>query len=1394
MFGFGFKMGLNCVQRLAGEVIPPVLTAPSVITAPMWTLADSPSAGGNQLAADLGAFPYDGGSPITELQWRVGAGAAQTLSGLGLGVRLLTVLAGTAADVQLRAGNAIGFGAWSDVKTQTPTVSAPAPMANIVSQGGVSFPFSGAARQVGNAYADAAFIVVPDGQTVPMDAPVPVVTTINVGGTDYTVNGVQKNGLMYTTDAASTTQTPFDQRGAFNAANMATFPASMAAGDVLKKQVHQPDVTVANRRQGTAREFALCAVLSQSTYDGLVAQAPMTDWLAPAPCDWTGRASKTWRRVDLSLLQSKRLGLSLAGLGVPAASVIVARMAKFNFGTGATNSTTESGYENLSPNGWSRGTGFSNYGQTMAETIKFGLMHFMGDTPWAEIEPFIKQWVAMGSWFYDQEVGRNNPVRGDGGHWQFWLPLMVMGLIATDRENLIPTIENVHPGNQLGQSFLLTAPHLAQLVPHSDPNMPYMSRLRTVTAISGLDVSLDVTADDPTWLQFLGLELRKGDGTFIGIVSSGAASNGNAALPYVVTVDRAIVGLSVSDTVYTTIPTAWGYDVGTPAWTIRNAIIGSGFSSFSASPTAVYNSLNYWAGELMFLASIGIDGQSQFGAFKDLVLKQVYDYELPTDMQSAALAALPAIRKGTSPNTLRLISPFSEDTASTTQDADIVSVKNFWDAHAVTLGLTAPVVAPTMVAAMLMGQSEPNAIVSPSAFYQSIPSPTITTPNLAMHTGVGTITRTVVDNAAVVAGNVNPAMSAMSVWLDFIAPGVQFEVGANCVPGTSRVALGEDANTARNFSDLAAMVASVEAAAGGPVKHLIEGWYNSDATYITNFKNNFWPLYFGSNADGSPFTLGTAAPYGSVVDHCIWDAQAASNAKGRGLFTRDDTTWHILAPMPFSDASVDPSPPLDNFSANNGRLSEPARANMELMVSDPIAVTVRAEYGPSLHIVDFTNPFDQIHPHPNPANPAYGVVAYMWPHAIALARAAGVTIHTPKVVGIEGPTDGTYADLVVDLPNGGNLMTNAALEGETYSGTAPHHQAVIGIEMARGSLRKPVMKTSETSYPVEFRGTVTVSDAGSGSPRRGRIRVTPSTPFAFGNSLSLLRGQATASLLEPRDFDLFPWFPIEHIPALYDPTALYPFPGVAVDPFQSDLAVNVPAPAFAARGAYFGGASYFSATTGVSHVAGASGIISAYFRHGGATFTGGQVLFQQRIGSTETLRVSVTTTNRMQLAIQNDSGTTTLSFYSAPGSVPFVVGQYYHLLIDWSAARGGAHIMVNGVEVGVRAFTLPTMNGATITQVGIGATSAAANPWLGDIGHLYINVNETLDMSVLANREKFALGGVPVNLGGNGEIPTGTAPAFYYDGVAGVDWSNKGLAGTISLTGSLTPSVPTPAY
>jgi hypothetical protein len=100
------------------------VSIPDAFTISQWSLTDNPSAGGDTLTINIIELPFNGNSPITLLQYRLNGGAAIDLVGVVTGARDITVPATTLAQIEIRAVNAIGNGAWSDLKSATPTVEA----------------------------------------------------------------------------------------------------------------------------------------------------------------------------------------------------------------------------------------------------------------------------------------------------------------------------------------------------------------------------------------------------------------------------------------------------------------------------------------------------------------------------------------------------------------------------------------------------------------------------------------------------------------------------------------------------------------------------------------------------------------------------------------------------------------------------------------------------------------------------------------------------------------------------------------------------------------------------------------------------------------------------------------------------------------------------------------------------------------------------------------------------------------------------------------------------------------------------------------------------------------------------------------------------------------------
>lgn len=122
--GILYSIGVGTVEGFArahGIYVP--LTAPAAFTVGQWDAQPTVTPG--EMEYQIDALPNDGGSPITALEYRVGAGSPIALAGTGVGDRIVTSgwTAGVAADTQVRAVNAIGAGEWSDIKNRTPAGS-----------------------------------------------------------------------------------------------------------------------------------------------------------------------------------------------------------------------------------------------------------------------------------------------------------------------------------------------------------------------------------------------------------------------------------------------------------------------------------------------------------------------------------------------------------------------------------------------------------------------------------------------------------------------------------------------------------------------------------------------------------------------------------------------------------------------------------------------------------------------------------------------------------------------------------------------------------------------------------------------------------------------------------------------------------------------------------------------------------------------------------------------------------------------------------------------------------------------------------------------------------------------------------------------------------------------
>lgn len=99
------------------------VTVPSAFTTDQWTLVNAATS--QDLTLAWTSLPFDGGSAITDLDYRVDGGAAVSMasSASSGSITISGLTNGTEYDVEIRAVNAEGDGGWSAVKSATPTAS-----------------------------------------------------------------------------------------------------------------------------------------------------------------------------------------------------------------------------------------------------------------------------------------------------------------------------------------------------------------------------------------------------------------------------------------------------------------------------------------------------------------------------------------------------------------------------------------------------------------------------------------------------------------------------------------------------------------------------------------------------------------------------------------------------------------------------------------------------------------------------------------------------------------------------------------------------------------------------------------------------------------------------------------------------------------------------------------------------------------------------------------------------------------------------------------------------------------------------------------------------------------------------------------------------------------------
>lgn len=522
---------------------------------------------------------------------------------------------------------------------------------------------------------------------------------------------------------------------------------------------------------------------------------------------------------------------------------------------------------------------------------------------------------------------------------------------------------------------------------------------------------------------------------------------------------------------------------------------------------------------------------------------------------------------------------------------------------------------------MILGQSELEYLIQRSSFYRQLAvNPALLAENITVQgdtqgdnspANAWDIRRVTTASAA----TENPAIVALANMLHTNLPPQKWLIVDSAVPGTGRSGLMNDADVDRYWTQFTPQV-DLARSGGSEIAWVIENWMANDAPLFPQYEQNFAPFYFGQRWGGGAFTLGTDNPDGSGlhVDHCLWDAEAADDTAGRGVFAKADTKYVTMGLMPWQNAAASPAEETNYSShASQARVDRPFRALMRSFVADPRVAAFSAPWGPaSAHVCKFGDQWDggtgSTNIHPSVKSP-YGQVLLAQHIAASILKAEGVALSEPQIAGmVAGGVSGgtaTHVDVYISLPNGGQLTTIRRIEGgPAPSPQPPHWQPVMGFEIGRlgdaDSARQPVW--SDPARPAAYRGTVTIQDPGTAG--YAIVRITPVQPFVEGDWIDFGRGSGSCILQINRDgsAEVYKDLPLENVPALSDPAETYPYPGLPVRQAVSALTVD-----FAATppsgGSGGGGTWSLSGGTGTFTVNDAAAAPAFALAGGTATFT-----------------------------------------------------------------------------------------------------------------------------------------------------------------------------------------------
>lgn len=385
--------------------------------------------------------------------------------------------------------------------------------------------------------------------------------------------------------------------------------------------------------------------------------------------------------------------------------------------------------------------------------------------------------------------------------------------------------------------------------------------------------------------------------------------------------------------------------------------------------------------------------------------------------------------------------------------------------------------------------------------------------------------------------------------------------------GSDPFVLADDAQTDRQWSDLEAVLDTVRQS-GSDLGAVFMYWVAAPRSSLDEMLDNWSPVMFGQLASGAAFTLGNVnteaenSHNDNPIDRCFWDIEADPNERGRGVFARNRTKLYMNHLGIGNDLGNTTPAAAYELVTSGANQNVPSRMNTEVTAMRAFANDSRVQtffggWNGKMGLANFnennTGTAAGYGDHPNRFSP-FGTPLEPMAMLPGMLRHAGAAAPSePKITGTQVINANTV-DVLVDLPNGGNLTTLRELTSTAFTLTPrpAQQQVVTGFQVSRAAgTKRPIYRSAETSYPSLYRGTITIHDSGSGvAPNRvGKLRIVFDSPIATGDLITWADG-LTSGMLAHGEKLAHIWmdYPIEHVPAWYDTAALYPYYGEPIVP------------------------------------------------------------------------------------------------------------------------------------------------------------------------------------------------------------------------------------------------------